>query len=472
MNQPLSIKPGALELDVDLDIIQRMNRTGPRYTSYPSANHFHESFTITDYRRHAQLHGKEGRSKALSLYFHLPFCNTLCWFCGCNKVITNDRGQSTIYVDYLLKEIAMQRALFGDDHEVRQIHWGGGTPTFLPVEQMRRLMHATREYFNVSEDAEISIEIDPRRVEDEQLLTLGMLGFNRISVGVQDFNPKVQKAVNRKQSVEQTSHVIETARRHGTLSVNMDLIYGLSHQTVDSFSHTLDQVLEIDPDRLSVYNYAHMPALFKPQRMIKEADLPSPETKLQILQCAINKLLAAGYVFIGMDHFAKADDELAIAQRHGQLQRNFQGYSTHAGCDLVAMGISAIGKIGPTYSQNVRDLDSYYDLLDKQQLPIMRGLELNQDDLLRRHIIHSLMCHFCLSLDALWQDWRVAFQRYFVDLFAPLNQLQNDGLLTLDDHWLAVTPKGRLLIRNICMVFDAYLSDSSNGERLRYSKVI
>lgn len=460
----------AQELEVDIGLIRRLDRTGPRYTSYPSADRFVEAFGAQDYAAWAHKRDLAGRLRPLSLYFHLPFCNTLCYFCGCNKVISNDRSQSVRYVDYLLREVDMQAQLFGARPQVMQIHWGGGTPTFLPLEQMRRLMAATRTHFDVQEDAEISIEVDPRRVDDEQLMTLGLIGFNRISVGVQDFDPTVQKAVNRIQSLELTRHVIDTARRHGMLSVNVDIIYGLPHQTLETFTTTLKQVLTLNPERLAIYNYAHMPALFKPQRMIKDADLPSADTKLELLKLAITMLTDAGYVYIGMDHFAKVNDELAIAQRHGRLQRNFQGYSTHADCDLVAMGISAIGKVGPTYSQNVRDLDSYYDKLDRGELPLMRGLQLSADDLLRRTIIHGLMCQFALSLEAINSGYLINFRDYFASEIEQLRDYEQEGLLTLDNDWLTVTPRGRLLIRSICMVFDKYLQESQTAKK--YSRVI
>lgn len=457
-------------LDVDLELIRRLDRTGPRYTSYPSADRFVEAFDTQHYADWAGKRGLAGRLRPLSLYFHLPFCNTLCHFCGCNKVISNDRSQSIIYVDYLIREMQMQAPLFGKRPPVMQIHWGGGTPTFLPVDQMRRLMAATRTHFDVQEDAEIGIEIDPRRVEDEQLLALGLEGFNRISVGVQDFDPVVQKAVNRIQSFEQTRHVIERARRHGALSVNVDLIYGLPHQTPTTFTRTLNQVLELDPDRLAVYSYAHLPALFKPQRLIREEQLPSPDMKLELLRLAIGRLTEAGYVYIGMDHFAKVGDDLAIAQRHGRLQRNFQGYSTHADCDLVAMGISAIGKVGPTYSQNVRDLDSYYERIDRGELPIMRGLQLSADDLLRRSVIHALMCQSALSLEAIETAHLIHFEDYFAEELDELRDFEREGLLVLDKDWLTITPKGRLLIRSICMVFDKYLRESASVKK--YSRVI
>lgn len=458
------------QLDVDLDLIRRLDRNGPRYTSYPTADRFTEEFDASAYRQAVQGRDLAARQKPLSLYFHLPFCNTLCYFCACNKIVTKNKELAVVYVDYLIREMDMQTELFGERPKVSQLHWGGGTPTFLPTDQMERLMEATRRLFRLSEDAEISIEIDPRKVDESIMAVLGRLGFNRISVGVQDFDPVVQKAVNRIQSLEQTRTVVEEARRHGARSVNMDLIYGLPHQTLEGFERTLDQVLALSPDRLSIYNYAHMPALFMPQRRIQAEDLPSPDMKLELLKLAIRKLTDAGYVYIGMDHFAKADDELTQAQRQGRLQRNFQGYSTHADCDLVAMGVSAIGKIGATYSQNVKTLEEYYQRLDQGVLPIKRGLRLNGDDQLRRAIIQALMCHFELSLRALKNDQGIEFYEYFADELAQLREYEREGMLQLDDQWLRVTPKGRLLIRNIAMVFDKYLKQ--NQAPRAYSKVI
>ncbi len=465
-----TMKSSDQSLEVDLDLIRRLDRNGPRYTSYPTADRFVEAFDGQTYAAWAQKRGLAGRSRPLSLYFHLPFCNTLCYFCACNKIVTKDKSLSVKYVDYLIREMQLQSALFGERAPVSQLHWGGGTPTFLPPEQMERLMAATRQHFHLQDDAEISIEIDPRKVDEEIMAVLGHIGFNRISVGVQDFDPTVQKAVNRIQSLEQTRLVIEEARRHDAKSVNVDLIYGLPHQSLEGFTRTLDQVIELSPDRMSIYNYAHMPALFKPQRRIQEEDLPSPDMKLELLKLAIRKLTDAGYVYIGMDHFAKASDELTIAQQQGRLQRNFQGYSTHADCDLVAMGISAIGKVGPTYSQNVKTLDEYYDRLDRGELPIMRGIQLSMDDLLRRTIIQALMCQFELSLESVQISYLIDFKEYFARELEQLREYEREGMLTLDDKWLVVTPKGRLLIRNICMVFDQYLQ--ANQTLRNYSKVI
>lgn len=460
----------SLDLEVDLDLIRWLDRQGPRYTSYPTADRFVEAFDSTSYQDMVAISDGKRLERPLSLYFHLPFCASLCYFCACNKVVTRNTALADKYVDYLIREMHMQSALFGARPAASQLHWGGGTPTFLPAALRQRLMAATRECFALAGDAEISIEIDPRKVGADDMRQLGELGFNRISVGVQDFDPKVQKAVNRIQSVEETRVAIEAGRAGGVTSVNLDLIYGLPHQTLASFSHTLDQVIELNPDRLSVYNYAHLPGRFMPQRRIRAEDLPSPDSKLGLLKLAITRLTGQGYVYIGMDHFAKADDELTYALEQGRLQRNFQGYSTHADCDLVAMGITGIGKVGPSYSQNVKTLDEYYDRLDQQELPIMRGIQLGRDDLLRRTIIQSLMCRFALSIDHLQTTSLIDFKRYFASEIEQLGIYRREGLVELDEHWLTVTPKGRLLIRNICMLFDRYLSESRSARN--YSRVI
>ncbi len=351
-----------------------------------------------------------------------------------------------------------------------QLHWGGGTPTFLSNDEMRRLMDLIQSQFRLLPNGEYSIEVDPRKVDAATVQLLGELGFNRMSVGVQDFDVAVQQAVNRVQSLEETELVIQAARASGFKSVSVDLIYGLPKQNVISFNRTLEEVIRISPDRLSIYNYAHLPALAKPQRRISEADLPSPDAKLPILQLAIRRLTEAGYVFIGMDHFAKPDDELAVAQRQGRLHRNFQGYSTYADADLLAFGVSAISKVGPTYCQNVKTLDEYYDALDRGVLPVMRGLELTSDDLLRRSIIQALMCHFELSFEAFEVAHLIDFKTYFAPELAALRDMENAGLLEIGEQWITVLPRGRMLVRAIAMVFDRYLR--SDRERARYSKVI
>jgi oxygen-independent coproporphyrinogen III oxidase len=455
------------ELEVDLDLIRRLDRNGPRYTSYPTADRFSSAFTPESYQKWV---AQRDPSRPLSLYIHIPFCNTLCFYCACNKIITKDRTRSARYVQYLIKEMAMQAALMPGERRLEQLHWGGGTPTFLSDDEMRALMAATNEYFTLVPDGEYSIEIDPRKVTDETIALLGSLGFNRISIGVQDFDPQVQVAVNRIQSEEETLRVMRAARANGFKSVSLDLIYGLPRQTLDSVRATLERVIAANPDRLSIYNYAHMPTVFMPQRRIHESDLPAPQTKLDILKLAVNMLTDAGYVYIGMDHFAKPDDELAVAQRAGRLHRNFQGYSTHADCDLIALGVSAIGKVGPTYSQNFREEEEYYAALDRNVLPIMRGMELDADDLVRRAIIQALMCHFALDKAPFNDTFGIDFDSYFATELGELSEYAREGLLLMSADRIAVTPKGRMLIRNICMVFDKYLR--TRTEHARYSKVI
>jgi oxygen-independent coproporphyrinogen-3 oxidase len=457
----------------DPQIIRRFDVNGPRYTSYPTADRFVEAFDSEAARLWLGKRNIGGISRPLSLYFHIPFCNTICYYCACNKIITKDHGRSAKYLKYLGKELALQsRYLEGRDgeHEVIQLHWGGGTPTFLSHDEMRQLMAATRRHFRLLEGGEYSIEVDPRKVDETTVALLGELGFNRMSVGVQDFDERVQVAVNRVQSEEETARVIDAARANGFKSVSIDLIYGLPHQTVMGFNRTLERVLAMDPERLSIYNYAHLPSLFKPQRRIAEPDLPSADTKLQILALAIRKLTEAGYVFIGMDHFAKPDDELAVAQRQGRLHRNFQGYSTYADSDMLSFGISSIGKVGPTYSQNVKTLDDYYDRLDEQMLPVFRGIELNADDILRRSIIQALMCHFELSIESIESAHLIDFHKYFAAELEELKEMERAGLLKIEPEWITVLPPGRMLVRVIAMAFDRYLR--ADRQRTRYSKVI
>ncbi len=458
------------ELIFDPQLIRRFDVNGPRYTSYPTADRFVEAFDAEAYRSWLGRRTIGGIGRALSLYVHIPFCNTICYYCGCNKIITKDHGRSGKYIKYLGRELAMQAEALDGGRDVVQLHWGGGTPTFLSHDEMRRLMELTHKYFRLQANGEYSIEVDPRKVDRETVKLLAELGFNRMSVGVQDFDPSVQVAVNRVQSLDETRVVIESAREFGFKSVSVDLIYGLPKQNVIGFNHTLDEVIKLSPERLSVYNYAHLPGHFKPQRRINEADLPSADARLHILQTAIRRLTDAGYVFIGMDHFAKPEDELSVAQRQGRLHRNFQGYSTHAEADLLAFGVSAISKVGPTYGQNYRTLDEYYDCLDRGVLPVMRGLELSADDLLRRSIIQALMCHFELSLESIEIAHLIDFNAYFASEIADLRAMEEAGLLEIADRWITVLPKGRMLVRAIAMVFDRYLR--SDRERARYSKVI
>jgi len=460
----------AAELKFDPDLIRKYDQYGPRYTSYPTADRFDASFTAEKYVDWVARTMSGDRSLPLSIYVHLPFCNTICYYCACNKIITKDHGRSAKYIRYLGREVRLLRSLIEGEHVVEQLHWGGGTPTFLSHGEMRDLSAIFRDNFAFHPDGEYSIEIDPRKVDVATIALLAQLGFNRLSVGVQDFDPEVQRAVNRIQTEEETLRVIGAARASGFRSVNVDLIYGLPMQTVERYAVTLDRVIGAAPDRIALYSYAHVPHLFKPQRRIAEGELPSPETKLGILAMAIERLQAAGYVYIGMDHFARPDDELAVAQRERRLHRNFQGYSTHADCDLLAFGISAIGKVGPTYAQNVRTLDEYYARLDQNTVPVFRGVELTADDLVRREVIQQLMCHFDVEFGAIGSRHGVDFERYFATELAALRALAADGLVALEPGRIRVTPRGRLLVRTVAMTFDRHLREQR--ERARYSKVI
>ena len=421
-------------LGFDSELIRKYDTLGPRYTSYPSADRFTEAFTAEDLVG-ALLgrHGGPGAQQPLSLYVHLPFCNTICYYCACNKVITKDHGRSAKYIRYLAREADILSALTDSDATVSQLHWGGGTPTFLAAEEMKTLTRILRKRFAFSADADCAIEVDPRKVDADTVALLAELGFNRMSLGVQDFDRQVQQAVNRTQTEEETLAVLDAARANGFRSINIDLIYGLPKQTPPGFATTLSKVVAAAPDRIALYNYAHVPHLFKPQRRINEAELPAAKDKLKILESAIAMLTQAGYIYIGMDHFAKPDDELAVAQRKGKLQRNFQGYSTHADCDLLALGISAIGKVGTTYSQNVRTLDEYYDRLDAGALPAFRGWQLSADDVLRREVIHDVMCHGALSFSSIESCHGIAFSDYFAIELDALKPLVVDGLVTLTD---------------------------------------
>ena len=457
-------------LVLDQELINRYDQSGPRYTSYPTAVQFHDGFGPEQYRAAAQASNASGRP--LSLYFHIPFCDTVCFYCACNKIATKDRTRAQPYLDRVYRELAMQGELFDSARPVEQLHWGGGTPTFISHDQMRELMAETRRNFRLLDDdsGEYSIEIDPREVTEETIAILREIGFNRMSLGLQDLDPKVQKAVNRIQTAEETFGALAAARREGFRSLSMDLIYGLPLQTPASFIATLDRVLEAEPDRLSVFNYAHLPERFKPQRRINESELPSADQKLEILQQVGEHLSAAGYAYIGMDHFARPDDELAVAQREGQLYRNFQGYSTHAHCDLVAVGVTSIGMVGNTYAQNMRTLDEYYARIDAGELPVFRGVELSHDDQLRRDVITRLICNFALDTQVVEKAWGIDFADYFAHELKRLAAMAGDGLLTIDGTQISVLPAGRLLIRNICMVFDRYLA--AEGQTTRFSKVI
>ncbi|MBO6851117.1 MAG: oxygen-independent coproporphyrinogen III oxidase [Marinobacter sp.] len=450
-------------------LIQRYDLSGPRYTSYPTAVEFDPHYPLNDMAQAAARSQASGRP--LSLYTHLPFCAHLCYYCACNKVITRKRDKAMPYVERLLKEAAMQARLFGADRPVRQLHWGGGTPTFLPREVMAHLMAGYSELFNLQRDEErdYSVEIDPREVGQDTLPTLWDLGFNRISLGVQDLNPRVQKAVNRIQPREMTETVLSEARRLGFRSINLDLIYGLPHQTPESFAETLEAVIEMAPDRLSVFSYAHLPDRFFPQTRILADTLPTPQQKLTILHSTINRLLEAGYEYIGMDHFARPDDSLAVAQRAGRLHRNFQGYTTHSDCDLVSLGVSAIGQTDDAYFQNNHDLPAWEAAIDAGQLAITKGVNLTRDDRIRRWVIGQLICQFRLDRQQFADQWGENPDRYFADELRRLQPMMRDELIADDGRTLQVLPAGRILIRAICQIFDRY---RKAGASQRFSRII
>ncbi|MDO5069607.1 oxygen-independent coproporphyrinogen III oxidase [Neisseria zoodegmatis] len=456
--------------EFDRNLIASLPSSGPRYTSYPTADRFHSGFDAQEYIHSLDMRQAGSPNQPLSLYIHIPFCNTICYYCGCNKIITKDTSRADAYIEYLEKELNLLAPHLNGRHPLIQLHFGGGTPTFLNDGQLERVFGMIRRHFDLLPDGEYSIEIDPRKVSRETVLHLGRLGFNRMSVGIQDFDPEVQKAVNRIQTVEETREVIEAAREAGFKSVSVDLIYGLPHQTPESIKPTIDTVLSLNPDRLALYHYAHLPHIFKPQRRIDTAAVPDSEAKLDILQYAVQTLTARGYVFIGMDHFAKPEDELCIALKEGRLQRNFQGYSTYADCDLIAIGVSSIGKIGNAYVQNERDIDAYYAAIDAGRLPVMRGYRLNSDDLLRRDIIQDLMCRFALEFETYERAFGISFADYFREEWADLQHLAKLGLLQLRVDGLTVTPKGRFLIRNIAMVFDYHLRHKETTAQ--YSKTV
>lgn len=441
----------------------RIDMHGPRYTSYPTADRFHGGFAEGDYLA-ALADCAARRGEPLSLYLHIPFCDNVCYYCGCNKVVTRDRRRSARYVDYLRREIALVARHLGGRRAVMQSHWGGGTPTFLDDGQMRAVMDALRTHFDLLPDGEHAIEIDPRRVDEARMAQLAALGLNRVSLGVQDFDPEVQRAIHREQSVEQTQRVVDAARRLGFQSVSMDLIYGLPHQSTARFAATVERVLAMRPDRLSVYSYAHLPHVFKAQRRIDAGALPAPGEKLDILVGTIERLTAAGYVYIGMDHFALPDDGLALAQRQGRLQRNFQGYATHAGYDQLGFGVSAIGAVAGRYAQNARTLDDYYAALDAGRPPVWRGFARSADDTLRKALIGELMCNGVLDIGAIERRHGVVFADEFAPELRELRPLAADGLVRLTPQRIEVTPLGRLLVRRVAMVFDRYLREDRADE--------
>ncbi|EHD23728.1 MULTISPECIES: oxygen-independent coproporphyrinogen III oxidase [Brenneria] len=452
-------------VDWDLALIQKYNYSGPRYTSYPTALEFSEGYDESAFRRAIARYPQ----RSLSLYIHIPFCHRLCYFCGCNKQVTRQQHKADEYLDVLELEIRQRAPLFAG-RTVTQMHWGGGTPTYLDKAQISRLMALLREQFYFAQRAEMSLEVDPREIELDVLDHLHAEGFNRLSMGVQDFNKEVQKLVNREQDEDFIFALIARAKSLGFTSTNIDLIYGLPKQTPESFAFTLQRVAELSPHRLSVFNYAHLPSLFAAQRKIKEADLPDAEQKLQILQHTISALTTAGYQFIGMDHFARPDDELALAQRAGKLHRNFQGYTTQGDSDLLGMGVSAISMIGDSYAQNQKELKRYYAQIRETGNALWRGLPLTQDDCIRRDVIKTLICNFQLTYAAIEDDYQIDFKSYFSQDLQQLAPLAADGLVEIGESGITVTPKGRLLIRNICMCFDVYLRSKMGTQQ--FSRVI
>jgi oxygen-independent coproporphyrinogen-3 oxidase len=454
------------------ELLTRFDVPGPRYTSYPTADRFVEAFGEADYLQalDQRKNSAIGKATPLSLYVHIPFCESLCYYCACNKIITKHKDRAATYLRYLTREVELHTAHLGMGQSVSQLHLGGGTPTFLSDGELRELMHMLRRHFEFVPGGEYSVEVDPRTVDEQRLAVLAELGFNRLSFGVQDFDPAVQKAVHRVQPAQQVFDLVAAARRLGFESVNVDLIYGLPLQTPESFERTLAQVNELRPDRIALYAYAHLPERFKPQRRIHAAELPSGGAKVAMLSRSLDAFTEAGYVYIGMDHFALPDDALAVAKRQGRLHRNFQGYSTQADCDLIALGVSSIGRVGATFSQNAKTMEEYCDLLDQGHLPVVRGLALTRDDLIRRAVIMALMCQGQLQFESINLAWLVDFRKYFAAELAQLEDMQDQGLVQLSDAGIQVTGMGWFFVRGVAMVFDRYLQADRN--RTRFSKII
>lgn len=457
------------DIEISESLIRRFDSSGPRYTSYPTADRFTTQFNQQSYQDYLAQRAGANSNPPLSVYVHLPFCESLCYFCACNKIITQDHSRSAEYLRYLAMEMELVARHLDDDRQTEQLHLGGGTPTFLSAAELTQLMDGLRSHFNFTPDAELGVEIDPRTVNSATLSMLAGLGFNRTSFGVQDFDPAVQAAVNRIQPLDMVEGALSASRDAGFQSVNMDLIYGLPKQSLTSFDRTLDHVIRLSPDRIALYNYAHLPSRFKAQRLIAAADLPSAEERLQIFLMSTRRLLEAGYVYIGLDHFAKPQDELNKARMDKSLHRNFQGYTTRAECDLVGLGVSAIGKVGASYSQSVRSLNAYYQYLDQGRLPIEKGFHLSADDILRREVIMTLMCSMPLDYYAIQQQHGIDFTQYFAPELEKLQPYQEAGLMTSDDTGITITPKGRLFVRAIGMVFDKYMGQPTVST---YSKLI
>ena len=466
---PSYIMPG-----VTTDMLQKYDVSGPRYTSYPTADRFVEAFTEDAYKLALEQRSVAGAALPLSIYVHIPFCESLCFFCACNKIVTKHHERSAEYLRYLNREIDLHMEHLGTKkgsvQAISQLHLGGGTPTFFSDEELTELMNMLKRNFVFSPNGEYSIEVDPRTVNEQRLKHLAELGFNRLSFGVQDFDPEVQKAVHRIQPAEQVFSLVEAARRLKFDSINVDLIYGLPMQTPESFTRTLNQIVELRPNRIALYGYAHLPERFKPQRRISEYELPAAQDKIAMLSNALKTFIEAGYVYVGMDHFALPDDDLAIAKRQGRLHRNFQGYSTQPDCDLISLGVSAIGRVGATYSQNAKTIEEYYDYLNQGRFPVVRGLALSRDDLIRRAVIMAIMCQGALQYESIELAYVIDFKTYFANELALLKEQQAIGMVELDDSGLQVTDTGWFFVRATAMLFDKYLQTDRN--RARFSKII
>lgn len=454
------------------DLLRQYDVSGPRYTSYPTADRFVEAFVDADYAQALtqRRSGPAALALPLSLYVHIPFCEALCYYCACNKIITKHHDKAQEYLRYLTREAELHTALIGTGQSVSQLHLGGGSPTFLTDAELLSLMSVLKRNFNFVPGGEYSIEIDPRTIDENRLDTLAALGFNRLSFGVQDFDPTVQKAVHRVQPAEQVFSLVAAARARGFESINIDLIYGLPQQTPESFDRTLEQVIDLKPDRIALYAYAHLPERFKPQRRINAIELPSGGAKISMLSHSLAAFLGAGYVYVGMDHFALPNDALAVAKRQGRLHRNFQGYSTQPDCDLIALGVSSIGRIGATYSQNAKRLEDYYDALDQGNFPVVRGLALTRDDLVRRAVIMAIMCQGNVVFESIELGYLLEFRRYFAKELEAIEALIEQGLVTMDDSALQVTDRGWFFVRAVAMVFDRHLQ--TDRTRAKFSKII
>jgi len=454
------------------ELLTRFDVPGPRYTSYPTADRFVEAFSQVDLRQALEFRkqGVGAKNGPLSIYVHIPFCESLCYYCACNKIITKHHDRAAPYLHCLTREVALYTAIMGTGQSVSQLHLGGGTPTFLSDAELGELMAMLKRSFNLTAGGEYSVEVDPRTVNDQRLAFLFELGFNRLSFGVQDFDSEVQKAVHRIQPAAQVFALVASARKIGFESINIDLIYGLPLQTPESFQRTLVQVNELRPDRIALYAYAHLPERFKPQRRISAADLPTASSKIDMLSMSMDALMNAGYVYVGMDHFALPDDALAVAKRQGRLLRNFQGYSTQPDCDLIGLGVSAIGRMGGTYSQNAKTREEYVDMLAQGQLPVVKGLALSRDDMIRRAWIMTLMCQGQIDFDSFNEAWLIDSKKYFATELSQLESLQSQALVELTERNLQVTAIGWFFVRGVAMVFDKYLQTDRN--RTRFSKII